>query len=190
MDSDEWERVVLRQQSQKATAEARAVLDRLKNEEPRLVADISARREHRMFVEPEIPQPEPVLNNGQRRTMESHQLQRPPLDPATMAMWNAWFDQRCEALIAKRLKAVVSAIAAKANSNTAIVAKNTKAIDADILKLRSDQVELRKEVAGLIRKLRSDNSRLRAEMKLQSGIASGHVSQLPAFLKGNSNGGK
>jgi hypothetical protein len=190
MTKQEWEQTLRRQQSQAATSKAKALLQRLHNNEPRRLAEMAQRRKQReVFNEPALPQ---RPTTGQQRVMESNQQLRPTFDPATQAMWDNWLDARCEALIRPRLKKIVEAIAEKANANTKTIDKNIKGLDADMValrdKFRTEIATLRKEFAGLVRKLRSDNSKLRAEMKLQSGIASGHVAQLPAFLRGTSNG--
>jgi hypothetical protein len=107
-----------------------------------------------------------------------------------MALWDAWFDQRCEASMNPKLQKIVKAIAAKANSNTAINDRNVKGLDADILKLRKEfqegfaslrkamRDEYRKEFDVEFQKLKKDMAEQRRDVAIVTGIARGQVARL------------
>ena len=146
---------------------------------------------------PPTREPEPVLNAGQRQVRASYEQQRPVLDPATMALWDAYVDERIKAIVDPALEMVADAIGEIAgeidgridkhiqiyNANEKMIDKNIETIDEDIKNLVALRDQLRKEFKDELVTLRKEfaakNTKLRRD--LQSDTR--NVTNLPAIIR-------
>jgi hypothetical protein len=201
-DAKEWQEVLRchkeaqAERAKASTAKARATLQRLNDDAPRLEAEMAERHERRMMF-PETLQPnEPsfhsnpreasvsheavgtptVMNAAKRQVREMHEAQRPTLDPATQALWDNW----CDARIMLVLEEYHNEKICKENY------EHDKRINDDlknhveaIRKLRTESEQMRKEFADEIAKLKKEFTAKIVKMRKETSTCSANIIDLP-----------
>lgn len=168
--------------------EREELIQKNKEANARTLADQFNRREQREFrgetfdepiirSEPTIPEPTPVMNAGQRQVQTMHEQNRPTLDPATMVLWDAWFERRFHEMAKPRLKQLARHMAETVGTSVgASMGKHHKELRDQMRKEHAD------EITKMKREFNSKLSKLRAELALQKGHASGKIVDLPNLL--------
>ncbi|MGY2905237.1 hypothetical protein [Bradyrhizobium sp. URHC0002] len=200
MDAKEWSEALQRhreaqaqrsreekaERSKASTAKARALLQRLKDDEPRMQAELAAIRERReLFGEPETKTTSaPVMNAGQQQVRQMYEQQRPTMDPATQKLWDGWCDARCRNIVAEdgseRFRAMFWSLFADEIGEA--LGEEIGKLDAEITReMRQTFADVRKEFTAEITKLRRENAKLRKDLVANRSGSTAATS--PVFLK-------
>jgi len=135
------------------------------------------------FVDDDDPPRRTVLNQAELQVRESFERGRPKLDDATQALWDAYVDRRCAAIIDSKLEGLADVLGEASGEHERQLREDIRNLRGSVVREVRDEL-VKKFGDEYFNTMRNDVLQvLRNELRRDLGIASGEVIDIPNFKK-------